>query len=55
VVNRDGIVCAIVFSGTTRADQWPAAASLQGTAGKTTLLTSQAPNELPAFNKEARL
>lgn len=23
VVNRDGIVCAIVFSGTTRADQWP--------------------------------
>ena len=23
VVNRDGIVCAIIFSGTTRADQWP--------------------------------
>lgn len=23
VVNRDGVVCAIVFSGTTRADQWP--------------------------------
>lgn len=23
VVNRDGIVCAIVFSGTTRADEWP--------------------------------
>ena len=23
VVNRDGIVCAIVFSGNTRADQWP--------------------------------
>ena len=23
VVNRDGIVCAIVFSGTTRSDQWP--------------------------------
>lgn len=23
IVNRDGIVCAIVFSGTTRADQWP--------------------------------
>jgi hypothetical protein len=23
--------------------------------GKTTLLTSQAPNESPAFNKEARL
>ena len=23
VVNRDGIVCAIVFSGTTRGDQWP--------------------------------
>jgi uncharacterized protein GlcG (DUF336 family) len=23
VVNRDGIVCAVVFSGTTRADQWP--------------------------------
>ncbi len=23
IVNRDGIVCAIVFTGTTRADQWP--------------------------------
>jgi uncharacterized protein GlcG (DUF336 family) len=23
VVNRDGIVCAIVFTGTTRSDQWP--------------------------------
>ncbi len=23
VVNRDGIVCAIVFSGTKRGDQWP--------------------------------
>jgi uncharacterized protein GlcG (DUF336 family) len=23
VVNRDGIVCAIVFSGTSRGDQWP--------------------------------
>lgn len=23
VVNRDGIVCAVVFSGTTRGDQWP--------------------------------
>ncbi len=23
IVNRDGIVCAIVFSGTTRSDQWP--------------------------------
>ena len=23
VVNRDGIVCAIVFSGNTRGDQWP--------------------------------
>jgi uncharacterized protein GlcG (DUF336 family) len=23
VVNRDGIVCAIVFSGTTRSDEWP--------------------------------
>jgi uncharacterized protein GlcG (DUF336 family) len=23
VVNRDGAVCAIVFSGNTRADQWP--------------------------------
>ncbi len=23
VVNRDGVVCAIVFSGNTRADQWP--------------------------------
>jgi uncharacterized protein GlcG (DUF336 family) len=23
VVNRDGIVCAIVFSGNTRADEWP--------------------------------
>jgi uncharacterized protein GlcG (DUF336 family) len=22
-VNRDGVVCAIVFSGTTRSDQWP--------------------------------
>jgi len=23
VVNRDGVVCAIVFSGSTRSDQWP--------------------------------
>ena len=23
VVNRDGIVCAIVFSGTSRSDEWP--------------------------------
>jgi uncharacterized protein GlcG (DUF336 family) len=23
VVNRDGIVCAIVFSGSTRSDEWP--------------------------------
>ena len=23
IVNRDGIVCAIVFSGNTRGDQWP--------------------------------
>ena len=23
MVNRDGLVCAIVFSGNTRADQWP--------------------------------
>jgi uncharacterized protein GlcG (DUF336 family) len=23
IVNRDGVVCAIVFSGTTRADEWP--------------------------------
>lgn len=23
VVNRDGVVCAIVFSGTTRSDEWP--------------------------------
>ena len=23
VVNRDGIVCAVVFSGATRSDQWP--------------------------------
>jgi uncharacterized protein GlcG (DUF336 family) len=23
VVNRDGVVCAIVFSGTTRGDEWP--------------------------------
>ena len=23
VVNRDGAVCAIIFSGNTRADQWP--------------------------------
>ncbi len=23
VVNRDGIVCAVVFSGQTRSDQWP--------------------------------
>src|SRR5512140_2041681 len=23
VVNRDGVVCAIVFSGNSRGDQWP--------------------------------
>lgn len=23
VVNRDGIVCAIIFSGTSRSDEWP--------------------------------
>jgi uncharacterized protein GlcG (DUF336 family) len=23
IVNRDGVICAVVFSGTTRSDQWP--------------------------------
>ncbi|HVH87328.1 MAG TPA: hypothetical protein VM912_11420, partial [Terriglobales bacterium] len=23
IVNRDGVVCAVVFSGSTRSDQWP--------------------------------
>src|SRR6266851_6431646 len=23
IVNRDGFVCAVAFSGTTRSDQWP--------------------------------
>lgn len=36
VVNRDGVVCAIVFSGTTRSDEWPGsrviAAEKAGTA-----------------------
>jgi hypothetical protein len=26
VVNRDGIVCAVAFTGSTRGDQWPGAA-----------------------------
>src|SRR5688500_6434254 len=23
IVNRDGVVCAVVYTGETRADQWP--------------------------------
>jgi uncharacterized protein GlcG (DUF336 family) len=36
VVNRDGIVCAIVFSGTTRADQWPGSRVIAAEKANTT-------------------
>lgn len=35
VVNRDGIVCAIVFSGTTRSDQWPGSRAISAEKANT--------------------
>ena len=35
VVNRDGIVCAIVFSGTTRSDEWPGSRAIAGEKANT--------------------
>jgi uncharacterized protein GlcG (DUF336 family) len=35
VVNRDGVVCAVVFSGTTRADQWPGSRVISGEKANT--------------------
>jgi uncharacterized protein GlcG (DUF336 family) len=35
VVNRDGIVCTIVFSGTTRGDQWPGSRVIAGEKAST--------------------
>jgi len=35
IVNRDGIVCAIVYSGTTRADQWPGSRVIAGSKANT--------------------
>jgi uncharacterized protein GlcG (DUF336 family) len=35
VVNRDGIVCAIVFSGTTRSDEWPGSRAISAEKANT--------------------
>lgn len=35
IVNRDGIVCAIVFSGTARGDQWPGSRVIAGEKAST--------------------
>lgn len=35
VVNRDGVVCAVVFSGTTRSDQWPGSRVISGEKANT--------------------
>jgi uncharacterized protein GlcG (DUF336 family) len=35
VVNRDGVVCAIVFSGNTRSDQWPGSRVIAGEKANT--------------------
>lgn len=35
VVNRDGVVCAIIFSGTTRSDQWPGSRVIAGEKAST--------------------
>lgn len=35
VVNRDGIVCAIVFSGNSRGDQWPGSRVIAGSKANT--------------------
>jgi uncharacterized protein GlcG (DUF336 family) len=35
VVNRDGVVCSIVFSGTTRGDQWPGSRLIAGEKANT--------------------
>jgi uncharacterized protein GlcG (DUF336 family) len=35
VVNRDGVVCAIVFSGNTRSDQWPGSRVIAGSKAST--------------------
>ena len=35
VVNRDGVVCAVIFSGTTRSDQWPGSRVISGEKANT--------------------
>jgi uncharacterized protein GlcG (DUF336 family) len=35
IVNRDGIVCAVIFSGTTRSDQWPGSRVISGEKANT--------------------
>lgn len=35
VVNRDGVVCAIVFSGNSRADEWPGSRVIAGEKAST--------------------
>ena len=34
MVNRDGIVCGIVFSGNSRADEWPGSRVISGREGE---------------------
>lgn len=35
IVNRDGVVCAVTFSGTTRGDQWPGSRIIAGEKAST--------------------
>lgn len=50
VVNRDGIVCAIVFSGTTRSDQWPGSRVIAGEKANTANALSERDYALSTAN-----
>lgn len=50
VVNRDGIVCAIVFSGTTRSDEWPGSRVISASKASTANALSSSDYALSTAN-----
>lgn len=50
VVDRDGVVCAIVFSGTTRSDEWPGSRVIAGSKASTANALSSADYALSTAN-----
>lgn len=50
VVNRDGIVCAIVFSGSTRSDEWPGSRVISASKANTANALSSSDYALSTAN-----